>query len=63
MSVVPGAIPVTTPDAVPTVPADGLLLLHVPPPEASARFVVPPTQTFKVPVMEEIGPTVTGCVT
>ena len=62
--VVPVAMPLTTPE-VPTVPVDGLTLLHAPPVAASVKAVLAPVQTVGVP---EIVPafgrpfTVTTCV-
>jgi hypothetical protein len=47
---VPGATPLTTPP-VPTVAMLVLLLLHVPPAEASVRLVVKPTHTLDEPVI------------
>ena len=49
---VPFATPDTIPVDVPTVAADVLLLLHVPPP-ASVNAVVEPAQTLAVPVIAE----------
>jgi hypothetical protein len=40
------------PDAEPTVATEVLLLLHVPPVVASPKVDVPPTQMFKLPVIE-----------
>lgn len=51
MVTVPEATPVTMPDAEPTVATKPLLLVHVPPVEASANAVVIPVQTFRVPVI------------
>ena len=42
-------MPVTSPVTDPTVPATILLLLHVPPPEASVKLVVNPIHTVLVP--------------
>jgi hypothetical protein len=56
---VPALTPVTTPDAVPTIATPVLLLLHVPPVEASARVVVLPTHVVSVPVTGSIAFTVT----
>ena len=50
--------PVTIPD-VPTVATPVLVLLQVPPPVPSARFVVAPWHTVAVPVIAAIGLTVT----
>src|SRR3954464_13489101 len=64
MVTVPAPAPATTPE-VPTVATAGLLLLHTPPPVASARAVVEPTQTTRVPVMGAglgMGSTVTSTV-
>ena len=47
----PGAIPVTTPDATSTEPSEGKLLLHVPGVVASLSVVVSPTHTDSVPVI------------
>jgi hypothetical protein len=57
---VPPATPVTTPVPVPTIATAVLLLLHVPPPDASLSVVVKPGQTTVVPV---IGETVAFTVT
>src|ERR1700752_3196741 len=51
MTVVPATNPVTIPVAEPTLPAVGLLLLHVPPVVASVRVVLPPTHTLAVPLI------------
>jgi hypothetical protein len=62
---VPTAIPPTTPELL-TDPWVGLLLVQVPPAVASARAVVDPIQTLKVPVIGETvgsGFTVMVCVT
>ena len=45
----PALTPVTTPDAVPTLAIEILLLLHVPPPEVLVKVDVAPTQTTGVP--------------
>jgi hypothetical protein len=56
---VPAATPVTRP-AVPIVAIAGLPLAHEPPGEpASTRLVNDPTQVLKVPVIGDIGLTVT----
>ena len=60
---VPVPIPVTTPVPEPMVPTAVLLLVHVPPAVASLKVVVSPTHAVVVPVMAEIGPTVTVLVT
>ena len=49
--VVPPVPPVTTPVVEPTIAIVVLLLIHVPPPVASDKFVVNPTQTFVEPVI------------
>ena len=51
---VPGEMPVTTPEVIPTVATDGVLLLQVPPEVESVNALVEPTQTLAVPLM---GPT------
>jgi len=51
MVAVPAETPVTMPVAEPTVATEGVLDVQVPPGVASARVVVPVTQTVKVPVM------------
>ncbi len=52
MVVVPGVIPVTTPDPVPTVATEVVLLVHVPDPTLEfARPEVVPTQVAFKPVM------------
>ena len=46
--------PVATPDTCPeasTVATPGVLLVHVPPAEASLNVVIEPTQTVPIPVM------------
>ncbi len=53
MLTTPAATPVTTPVPEPTVAIDVLPLLHVPPPVASERVVVLPTQTVGVPVIAD----------
>ena len=62
MPVMPTVTPVTNPVVAPIVATAGLLLVHVPAPAASARAVVPPTQTEVVPEMGDIGFTVTTAV-
>ena len=47
---VPAAMPITTPPAL-TLPMAVLLLLHVPPPEASVKVIVAPGQTTVVPLI------------
>ena len=49
---IPAVIPVTTPVLL-TLPAAGLLLLHVPPVGVELSVVVIPVQTVKVPVMAD----------
>jgi len=49
----PVATPVTTPD-VPTVAMDGLMLLHVPAPDASLNAMVEPVHTPNDPVLDVI---------
>jgi hypothetical protein len=51
MVVVPGFNAVTTPEVMPTVATAVLLLPHEPPPVASPRPVVGPTQRLSVPLM------------
>ena len=63
MPTVPAVTPVTMPVPDPIVAMAVLLLLHVPPPEASLSVVVNPTHAFRVPVMGSKGPTVMGWVT
>ena len=53
--VVPEAIPVTTPVALPMLPAPGLVLVHTPPGTTSASVVVSPTHTLSVPVIGAAG--------
>jgi hypothetical protein len=62
MVAVPAATPVTMPVAEPTVATAVLLLLQVPPPDASASAVVAPAHAVNVPVMTETLLTVTGVV-
>ena len=49
--VVPRAIPVTTPDELPTVAIEISLLLHVPPGVMSLNVIVPPIQTEPLPAI------------
>ena len=49
--VVPGAIPVATPDDEPMVPMAVLLLLHSPPGLASLKMNDEPTQMYGAPVI------------
>ena len=46
-------MPVTIPEPAPTVPTVGVLLLHAPNNVASLRFVVNPTHTSNVPVIDD----------
>ena len=48
---VPATMPVNIPEVEPTVTEDILLLVQVPPPVASLRLAVKPTQTNGVPDM------------
>ena len=50
---IPGDIPITMPDAEPTVAIAGLLLLHVPPPGELLKVMVLPTHTEVGPVIAE----------
>ena len=56
---VPPATPVTTPVPTPMVATPVVPLFHVPPPAASASVVVLPWHTLSVPVIADIGFTVT----
>ena len=49
---IPALTPVTMPDPVPTLAVPGAELDHAPNKVASLRFVVRPTHTFKVPVID-----------
>ena len=60
---VPPATPVTTPVPAPMVATPVVPELHVPPPAASARVVVFPGHTFRVPVIGAILLTVSVAVT
>jgi hypothetical protein len=51
MMEVPDAAPVTIPDEDPIVATPVLPLVHVPPKDASYKFVVAPTHTVGTPVM------------
>ena len=51
MVAVPGDIPVTLPEPVPTEAIPGALLLHVPPVVKSLNEVVLPVHTVAVPLM------------
>jgi hypothetical protein len=62
MVVVPEPMPVTTPVVLPTVPLVTSLLDHVPPAVPSANVVVKPIQAEAVPVIADIGFTVTTAV-
>lgn len=53
MTVVPVAMPDTMPEAAPTLPTDGLLLLHVPPLTASVNVIVVPIQSAIVPMIAD----------
>ena len=55
MIVVPDDIPVTTPVALPILPAAGLVLVHTPPGTMSDNMVVNPTHTLSVPVIGAAG--------
>ena len=59
----PTNIPVTTPEADPTVAIELSLLLQLPPDEASLNVVVEPTHVEGVPVIGSNGPTVMPYVT
>ena len=61
--VVPPAIPVTRPVAAPMVATPGVPLLQAPPAVASLNVVVLPTHTVSVPVIGDIGFTVTTAET
>ena len=52
MVVVPGDIPVTTPEKAPTVATDGALLVQVPPAVASKSKVSEPTQSELEPLID-----------
>lgn len=62
MLLVPTDNPFTTPDADPIVATVVLPLVHTPPPSASLSVVDPPIQTAVIPVMGDIGFTVTVVV-
>jgi len=51
ITVVPGDIPVTTPEVMPTVATAVLLLVHDTPGEASVTFMVEPTHTIDGPII------------
>ena len=57
----PAAIPATIP-VEPIEPTDGLLLLHVPPAEASLKLVEEPTHALSVPLIGRMALTVTAAV-
>lgn len=61
MVVIPATTPVTTPEPMPTVATEGLLLVHDPEPPASLNADVFPAQALVVPVIAGgYGLTVTG---
>lgn len=62
MVAVPAEAPLTTPLEAPIVATAGLLLLHVPPVTALLSVVVPPTQIVVVPVIADVGLTVSVAV-
>ena len=63
ITTVPADTPVTTPVADPTVASGGMLLYQKPPPVASVRLVVLPTQTVSEPeILAGAASTVTTAV-